>query len=159
MTHRTVVGALSVIALSMGARPAAAAAPLDADACVRIALERSARVRTALADVEVYRAQADQVEALLSIKVQAITYLAPMYRAEGGIGFGTPYHHDLTDGDRTGTSRGASSNRWRPSAATRPESPRRGSGSRSRRSTRARSPTRSGRRCAASTRSGSTRCR
>ena len=97
MTCWTMAGALSAIVLSMGAWPAAAAAPLDADACVRIALQRSARVRTALADVEVYRAQADQVAALLSIKVQAITYLAPMYRAEGGIGFGTPYHHDLTD--------------------------------------------------------------
>jgi Outer membrane efflux protein len=80
------------------ALPAAGiAAPLNADDCVRIALEHSARVQTARADVEVYRAQADQVEALLSVKFQAVTYLAPMYKAEGGLGFDTPYHHDLGD--------------------------------------------------------------
>ena len=92
----------------MGAWPAAAAAPLDADACVRIALQRSARVRTALADVEVYRAQADQVAALLSIKVQAITYLAPMYRAEGASVSVRLIITISPIGDRTRTSRGAS---------------------------------------------------
>ena len=51
----------------------------------------------ARADVDVYRAQADQIEALLSVKFQALTYLAPMYKAEGGVGFNTPYRHDLTD--------------------------------------------------------------
>jgi outer membrane protein TolC len=89
---------VSLSALVAWAVPAfAIAAPLNADDCVRIALERSARVRAARADVEVYRAQADQIEALLSVKFSAITYLAPMYKAEGGLGFNTPYRHDLSE--------------------------------------------------------------
>ncbi len=84
-------------ALSIVTPPAAAlAAPLGADDCVRIAVERSARVQAARADVEVYRAQADQVEALLSVKFQAVTYMAPMFKAEGGLGFDAPYRNDLT---------------------------------------------------------------
>jgi outer membrane protein TolC len=95
-------GGVAAAILGLGCATAQAAeagapAPLGADDCVRVALEHSARVRAARADVDVYRAQADQIEALLSVKFQAITYLAPMYKAEGGVGFNTPYRHDLTD--------------------------------------------------------------
>ncbi|HMF41947.1 MAG TPA: TolC family protein [Polyangia bacterium] len=92
------VAATTAAAAEAGA-PAAGhlVAPLGVDDCVRIALEHSARVVAAQADVGVYRAQAAQIEALLSMKFQAITFLAPMYRAEGGLGFSTPYHHDLSD--------------------------------------------------------------
>jgi outer membrane protein TolC len=90
-------GGFALVVWALAGASVAVAAPLTADDCVRIALEHSAKAAAARADVDVYRAQADQVEALLSVKVQAVTYLAPMYKAEGGVGFSTPYRHDLTD--------------------------------------------------------------
>jgi hypothetical protein len=91
------VAAAAEAAESNGGAAGRLGGPLTIDDCVRIALEHSARVVAARADVDVYRAQADQIEALLSVKFQAITFLAPMYRAEGGLGFSTPYRHDLSD--------------------------------------------------------------
>lgn len=88
--------AFFVVALPIALARLAAAAPLGVDDCVRIALERSARVQAARADVDVYRAQADQVEASLSVKFQAVTYMAPMFKADGGLGFDRPYQNDLS---------------------------------------------------------------
>lgn len=75
---------------------ALAAGPLSSDDCVAIALERSARVHAAQAEVEVVRAQAAQIESALSPKLSVLTYLAPMYGASGGIGLEGPYSHDFT---------------------------------------------------------------
>ncbi len=95
--------ATAVAALALGVAPLLAvppsraqAAPLDADACVRLALERGARAQAARADVDVYRAQAEQVESLLSVKISGVTYMTPMFKAAGGLGFNQPYQNDLS---------------------------------------------------------------
>ena len=85
----------ALAAAALGLCAAAGAAPLTADECVALALRRSARVKAARADVEVYRAQAAQVEAALSPKLSVLTYLAPMYGASGGLGLEGPYTHDF----------------------------------------------------------------
>jgi hypothetical protein len=82
--------------LVAGAISGAAAAPLTVEDCVRIAGERSARVRAAHADVGVIRAQAQQVEAALSTKVSFVGFVAPMFEASGGLGTSEPYRRDLS---------------------------------------------------------------
>lgn len=83
------------IALALGRGAQAWAAPLGADACAAMAVEQNARARAARADVEVIRAQADQVAAALSTKISVLTFVAPIFSAKGGIGFDEPYQSDL----------------------------------------------------------------
>lgn len=73
-------------------------APLTADDCVEIAIKQSARVKVAQADVAGARAQAAQIEGMLSPKLSLLTYVAPMFEAKGGIGLGAAdsYTRDLS---------------------------------------------------------------
>ncbi len=94
--------ALLVGALGAGAAAGAQAAdkgvpdkPLSADDCVAVALARSARVEGARADVAVIRAQADQIAAIMSPSLSALTFVAPMFHAQGGFGLQGDYKSDL----------------------------------------------------------------
>ena len=79
------------LAAAAGTEPA----PISVDACVAIAMQRSARVQMAEADVAMFRAQTDQVKALLSPQVSVLTYGAPLFGAEGGLGLAGGYRSDF----------------------------------------------------------------
>jgi outer membrane protein TolC len=76
--------------------PVLPAAALTADDCVAIALKHNAEVKAAAADVQTTRAQAAQVEALVSPKISATSYVAPIFKAEGGLGTAAAYERDLS---------------------------------------------------------------
>ncbi len=87
-------GAVAALAIALGPG-VCAAAPLSADDCVKVALQRSARVRAARADAAIADARADQVESSLSTKIEATTYVAPLFGATGGLGYEAPYKRDF----------------------------------------------------------------
>lgn len=73
------------VALGAGALLAAEAhaQPLDADACVRTALRDSGQVAEADAKVAEWQARLAEVQSVYAPKLQALTWLAPMFQVRG----------------------------------------------------------------------------
>jgi len=70
--------------------------PLNVGECVAMALKRSPQVQAARANVALRVAQVGEVDALVSPRVEATGYLAPMYGAEGGLTQQGGYKRDFT---------------------------------------------------------------
>lgn len=71
------------------------AAPLTVDDCVAKAMQSNADLLAAKADAAGARAQVAQIEALLYPKLSARGFLAPLFRAKGGLGVGGPYKNNI----------------------------------------------------------------
>lgn len=65
------------------ALPAWLSTPLDAEACVRIALSKNAQIAEVKASVETYRARLAQIESVFYPKITATGFIAPMFTVQG----------------------------------------------------------------------------
>lgn len=80
---------------STSVRAAPATAALDAEACVRLALEHSPRVGEAQARVEQWQARLAEVESLYRPKLNALGFVAPTF-AVHGTGANKLVHYDFS---------------------------------------------------------------
>ena len=86
----TLAGRAALLALWLGGLALAGAAsatpgetPVDAEACVRIALERSPRIGEAQARVQQWEARLAEVESLYGPKLTALGFVAPTFTVHG----------------------------------------------------------------------------
>jgi outer membrane protein len=88
--------ALGAALVGSPAASRAAEAPLDADACVAVALRQSGTVAEADAKTAEWAARLEEVSAMYAPRLEAILLAAPMYGMHGS-GFDPKWRRDLTE--------------------------------------------------------------
>lgn len=92
---RSGVCVLALVLTSLVARGETPPQPLDADACVAIALRQSGQVAEAQGRLTEWQGRLAEVRALYMPRLSALTWIAPMYTVQGD-GFNPRYNVDLS---------------------------------------------------------------